>query len=807
MSNIQNLLKEAKKQWWQSRLLVALGVGFGALSLFLLAAILLALFGLTHLDEGDHLWVFQAFGVGFFGYLLYQRFGDSWTSLSQQNVLNHINRTVDSVAESAELLFAPSSSLTPMQSLQVQTIQKKLAAQNISLDAKSLHFYESNGAAKGAGVSFVVAIALLVIFIFIGPQPHLQSNQDPVNDASTTSANQDIQWQIRVIPPAYTQLPERRIAVDSTKEQFNMNAPEGASIEWTANAQFTPSLRLNISQQTPQDFIETNANTYFASFVLNAPTLYSISDLAQFNQNTAEFYTLSMLRDQPPNIDIEAPTATVTEFKRSEQPVVNTQVIISDDYGLSDVFISASIAKGSGEAVKFRDEVFKFDSSDDIPVLALEGADLKDQSKRAAKLMRRYSKKWTFAELGMEPGDELYFTVNAVDNRPNTPGVTVSQTKILKWLDDDDIGITSEGILMDFIPEYFKSQRQIIIETIELIERKPLLTKDEFDETSRELAIAQSDLKLRYGQYLGDEFDTGVMQTMEAGPTVPGDSAHDHDHEHDHGEEEGENESGRVASPSNDAHDHGHNHEQSNNIDTGVNSGFDDIIEKFGHNHGEADSGAGPKTGQLNPRALMKLSIQNMWQAELFLHLSEPQSALPYEQEALDYLNRARKAERVYVKRLGFKPPPVSEDRRYEGDLDDILQPNIQQSFELAQNSAAIKRRFLSLLSQVSASAYAEQINAEQLSADALALNQQVIELLNSELVQSDKTAELLAVLAILERMNIEKKWPAKDCEACLSKVKSFLWEGVSNPIAQPRAPTKEAEHKLIEAYQRAMLP
>ena len=82
----------------------------------------------------------------------------------------------------------------------------------------------------------------------------------------------------------------------------------------------------------------------------------------------------------------------------------------------------------------------------------------------------------------MEPGDELYFTVNAVDNRPNIPGVTVSQTKILKWLDDDDIGITSDGILMDFIPEYFKSQRQIIIETIELIEREPLLTEDEFED-------------------------------------------------------------------------------------------------------------------------------------------------------------------------------------------------------------------------------------------------------------------------------------------------------------------------------------
>ena len=69
----------------------------------------------------------------------------------------------------------------------------------------------------------------------------------------------------------------------------------------------------------------------------------------------------------------------------------------------------------------------------------------------------------------------------------------------------------------------------------------------------------------------------------------------------------------------------------------------------------------------------MKRSIANMWQAELHLMLSQPEQALPYEEQALKFLKMAKKAERIYVKRLGFEPPPVSEQRRYLGELDEIL--------------------------------------------------------------------------------------------------------------------------------------
>ena len=88
--------------------------------------------------------------------------------------------------------------------------------------------------------------------------------------------------------------------------------------------------------------------------------------------------------------------------------------------------------------------------------------------------------------------------------------------------------------------------------------------------------------------------------------------------------------------------------------------------------------------GQQSPIALMKRSIGNMWQAERHLMLSEPLLALPYEKMALKFLKQAQRAERIYVKRLGFEPPPVSEQRRYTGELDDIESYHVNETIKLS---------------------------------------------------------------------------------------------------------------------------
>ena len=142
-----------------------------------------------------------------------------------------------------------------------------------------------------------------------------------------------------------------------------------------------------------------------------------------------------------------------------------------------------------------------------------------------------------------------------------------------------------------------------------------------------------------------------------------------------------------------------HEHEDSEHGSDGADkSGYSTVISQFGHAHGEADDGNFIKNGTPNPKLLMKRAIANMWQAELHLLLSQPELALPFENQALELLNRAKKAERIYVKRLGFEPPPVSEKRRYQGDLTDIL--SYQRNETTPKQNTAKQLALLTILNQ-----------------------------------------------------------------------------------------------------------
>ncbi len=77
----------------------------------------------------------------------------------------------------------------------------------------------------------------------------------------------------------------------------------------------------------------------------------------------AEIYTLTVELDAPPSLRVIEPSQTTLELPRDAPPRFVSQVRVRDDYGIGAVEIRASVAKGSGEGVKFRDELFAFDSS------------------------------------------------------------------------------------------------------------------------------------------------------------------------------------------------------------------------------------------------------------------------------------------------------------------------------------------------------------------------------------------------------------------------------------------------------------
>lgn len=676
---------------------------------------------------------------------LFRQLSD-YKALTTSNLLTHMNSRFPELENSSQLLLPASK---PWSLLQVLQKQKVLAAIRPLLKQPTQQLLPPLKLKAAAFQSLLVVIILLLIWLFTGQSGDNNTHQKTETIGADSLSLLDAK--IIIAPPAYTGQQEVQ------SDQLDISLIAGSKVTWELRLSAEQSeFYLQLADGSQHEFVRQVSGTYSLSETIKYSGIYHFgSDKGRLEG----LYTLSVIPDRPPTISVLQPQRTITEIPKNIAPKLLTKVAIEDDFGLSQVDIQASIAKGSGEAVKFRDQTFSFDH----------------QEQENGKSV--YIKDWDLISLGMEPGDELYFTVRAWDNRQPDTQLSQSRTKIIRWLEEEQTGILSDGILIDFMPEYFKSQRQIIIETIELIERKPGLSKEEIDYTSRGLGIAQSDLKQKYGQYLGDEFDHGVVQQMEDGVGHPEIVTHDSEHgdtghndevhtDDDHDEHTQEKE----AVGADDHHSHGHEAESHSGIED--KSGAAQMIEKFGHAHGDTDIGI---LNQYNPKAMMKRSIANMWQAELHLMLSEPEKALPYENEALKYLNLAKKAERIYVKRLGFEPPPVTEKRRFQGDLSDILSYQQRQTVKANEDDQAPIIALLKLLNTAAADI---ELNEQQLE-----LIQQV-KLLLIDNMQTQQ--EGIRQVATLEQMQLNKSLRLVNCEHCTDALFQLLWTLLSDPIAIP---------------------
>lgn len=642
----------------------------------------------------------------------------AYKSIDLTKMLLHYNRQFPELEESAQLVVtAPSSLLQNLQTQKIETILAELVARQhpLLIPRYSLHL----GLLKTlATIALLFAMWHIDLSVFRAEQateldPPTQTSVEAIRILSAT---------IEITAPAYTQLPVSQV------NELDLSVISGAKVSWQfmfADAkrdyyiQFDGGEREVLNQQADLSFT-------FEKLVKHTGVYTIGSD----GQSISGVFTLSVSADKKPSIQIISPQKTVSEFPKNLQAEFTTEVEIDDDFGLSKIEIIASVAKGSGEAVKFRDQLFSFDNSKEV-----DGK-------------THYYKSWRLSDLGMEPGDEMYFNVIALDNREPEPQQSRSQTKIIRWLEDEQNLLQSDGILIDFMPEYFKSQRQIIIETEQLIADEKKLSQAEFARTSQLLGNAQSDLKEKYGQYLGDEVDDGSGgHEMEAGANfTPGEADHEHQEQHSSKDK----------------------------------SGFDKIIEQYGHAHGDAEVGIITK---LSPVGLMKRAIANMWEAELQLMLSQPLLALPFEKEALHYLNQAKKAERIYVKRLGFEPPPVSEKRRYQGEQSEILSYQRIDNVSVSEDKG---QDIVLLLQEINKWQNQPVHNARQSADDDLIklmgrVKQHLLSL-------TQQRPELIKYVAILENMQQQGSLNFPQCDDCLKRLNIQLWQLVPDTVARPVA-------------------
>jgi hypothetical protein len=318
--------------------------------------------------------------------------------------------------------------------------------------------------------------------------------------------------------------------------------------------------------------------------------------------NPGQRYTIRVTPDQAPQVAITAPNESVTILKPDAQSA-QINVSVADDYAVARATLHMTLARGSGENIRFTDK--------ETPLPA--GADPRKRS---------WNRQWMLKELGMEPGDELYFFVRASDNAP-VPHIAQSPTYTLRLPGPQGEALESTALPSMVKPENLRSQRQIIIDTEQLVADLPRIGAAELRARSEKIAGDQAKLRLRYGQFLGEE------------SSLFGDEDHDEDH-------------GGAATQG----------------PGGFGTG--NIAAQFGHAHDQEGNATifDPATKEVLRRALSA-----MWDAEKQLRAIAPKPALPPEYRALGAIKELQQAERVYLHRTAFVPPAIKEEKRMTGEM------------------------------------------------------------------------------------------------------------------------------------------
>lgn len=597
--------------------------------------------------------IFQSWGISAMVLLLFLSIGalilKPW-KLNLSSVAASLDNQLKELEFSSGLLLLSDQELSPIATLQKQKIGEKLKDQ----------IHRAKGAEPWDRPLIFLGAFLMVSFLgfyfnwFKSETPSQESPTNKINframDSLPTSyVSPGLSFQeVTIRYPSYTRKPEE------TTNSMNIKALEGSQLTW----------KIKFDQEVDQVNMESfgqvypmqqESDHYRRSSVLGASGFYGFAFTDKRGlAYKSELYAVEMIKDATPQIEI-LDLPQFSSFEVEEDKHLNFKVLIEDDFGISEAHIIATVSKGSGESVKFREEKLAFDNP--IP-----------QRTNSFRL----HKKIDLAQLKMDPGDELYFYVEAIDHKTPTPNITRSETyfAVIKDTITDDFAV--EGTLgVDLMPDYFRSQRQLIIDTEKLLKDRLKISKPAFNARSNELGFDQKALRIKYGEFMGDENEGFVAPENEEA----GDPLTEYTHDHD-----GENEHNLVEQE--------HDHEEENTDQT------EDPLHDYLHNHDN------PEESTLFTQSLkskLKQAMQEMWDAELYLRLYEPHNSLPYQYKALKLIQEIKNSARIYVHRIGFDPPPIKEDARLAGNLDQIKSYRKSEDLTKPEENRAIKEAVLRL--------------------------------------------------------------------------------------------------------------
>jgi hypothetical protein len=441
-----------------------------------------------------------------------------------------------------------------------------------------------------------------------------------------STAPQVLGTSVRVQPPAYT----RQAAFAPAQPSFR--CPAGSRITWRVRVSApaaAPELLLAGRPAIRLRPVPGQQATFEASYRVSRSTLYRV----RFAGHTSEDYAVDVQPDGSPTLRMLTPAPyTLVEYGR--RPEVAVRVRLQDDYGLQRARLVITTALGQGEGVKFSETITDLST-------ALRGQPRQHTATATLRL----------PALGLTYGDELYVYAEAWDNAGQRARTDAA---LVQWEDTASTnGIAGISLGVNKMPAYFRSQRQIIIDTEKLLKQRRQLSAADFQSRANALGEDQKLLRLRYGKFLGEEYEKGD-ETAPRPPIAEDEPTEHHD---------------------DDGHDHGRNHAPV--ADDGPPPSTEALTQPYQHLHDDEET-----ADFLEPQVKTKLRavLSQMWDAELRLRLAKPAEALPFEYRALRLLKEVQQQTRVYVRKSGLDLPPLPEaEKRLTGDLTKAAAPRRQQ--------------------------------------------------------------------------------------------------------------------------------
>ncbi len=608
--------------------------------------------------------------------------------------------------DSADLLL-PDAAPSALQRLQRQRLLDRLQARPADLRAP--------WPAGALACSFALAAGCALA---AGFWPAPSAVPEPVARTAVvdTGPLRLIDTTVEITPPPYTGLPP------TTSATLSLRAPQDSRLRWRLRFSSPPREAALLLLDGRRVTLTQEGDLWLAELGLDRSVLYRIeADGVALGDAPAR---LDAIADQPPQIRVLAPEHGLSQAAPGQRRW-SVAFEASDDHALAG-FASLRIThtQGSGENIGVSERTLR----------------LRGEGEPAR---RRYAHALDLAGLGYAPGDDLIVQLAVRDTRTPVPQETRSASLILRWSNAGDAGSGDlEAAVQRVLPAYFRSQRQIILDAEALLREEPALEADAFARRADALGVDQRILRLRYGQFLGEESE-GAPGGLATGPSEDGD---DHDDAGGHDD----NDHAREAHPESFGQDM-------------------DLIASFGHSH---DIPEAATLLDARTREVLRKALGQMWQSELGLRQAQPQAALPHAYRALDLIKEVQQADRIYLPRLGTDLPPIDEARRLGGTRDGLAsRPDPLRPAQLEPDDLPALWRALGDM-------------------DTASLDPTLLQRLRAALAaQSGRAAD---PLVLQEALDAAARQP--DCRDCRHALRAALWPLLdAPPAAVPRRPAHDA--------------